>query len=126
MTKLLSPVLAEVSPGYVQWFCPGCRETHHIPVASVHNPGQNWRWDGNPDVPTFEPSVLVRGGHFAPNWKQGEPCWCTPNPSEEDWGFRCRQCHCYVRSGKIEFLADCSHELAGQIVDMVPLAERAQ
>ena len=39
--KLLSPVLAEVAPGYVKWFCPGCQETHHIPVAAAHNPGNN-------------------------------------------------------------------------------------
>lgn len=122
--KLLSPILAEVSPGYVQWWCPGCEETHHIPVAATHNPGQNWGWNGNAEQPTFTPSVLVRGGHFAPGWKEGDGCWCKPREGGEDWDFKCRQCHVFITDGKIQFLGDCSHTLAGQTVDMVPLEGR--
>ena len=51
-----------------------------------------WTWNGDCDKPTFSPSVLVTGG-----------------------GTRC---HSYLREGRIEFLGDCAHALAGQTVDL--------
>lgn len=29
------------------------------------------------------------------------------------------QCHSFVRDGRIEYLSDCRHELAGQTIDML-------
>ena len=31
-----------------------------------------------------------------------------------------RRCHSYLRNGKWEFLENCAHDMAGQVVDMVP------
>jgi hypothetical protein len=86
-----------------------------------------WTFNDDLNNPTFKPSILVRGGHFAPEWN-GETCWCTYNAEqiakgEEPSGFKCKQCHSYVTEGNIEFLSDCSHELAGQTV---PLPELKQ
>lgn len=53
-----------------------------------------WQWNGDMDKPTFSPSLLC--GHTVG-----------------------RRCHSFVRDGKIEFLDDCHHELAGQTIDMV-------
>ncbi|WP_164828247.1 hypothetical protein [Sinorhizobium medicae] len=59
-------------------------------------------YNGNPDVPTFTPSVLVtNNGPDA--GKDGPP------PAI---------CHSFVTDGRIQFLADCTHALAGQTVDM--------
>ena len=33
------------------------------------------------------------------------------------------QCHSFVCDGKIEYLSDCRHELAGQTVEMLEEAE---
>lgn len=123
--KLLSPILAEVAPGYVQWFCPGCQDTHHIPISDTHNPGRAWGWNGDAEKPSFTPSVFVRSGHYVPGY-DGQGCYCnTPAPDgEEDWGFACHSCHVFVTDGRIQFLSDCSHALAGQTVDMVPIPRR--
>jgi hypothetical protein len=53
------------------------------------------RWQFNQDFesPTFSPSLLVRGHDGS-------------------------VCHSYVRSGKIQFLGDCTHEKAGQTLEL--------
>lgn len=62
---------------------------------SPHRVDETWRLSGPKTAPTISPSVLCRTG-----------------PSDV--------CHCYVRSGSIEFLGDSTHELAGRTVAMVP------
>ncbi len=49
----------------------------------------NWTWNGDTEKPTLKPSILSR-------------------VSEE------LVCHSFVNDGEICFLADCTHELAGQ------------
>lgn len=34
------------------------------------------------------------------------------------------RCHMYIREGKIQFLSDCSHALAGQTVEMPDFDEQ--
>jgi len=92
--------------------CPGCNETHTVSV----NVGR-WTWNGSLDAPTFSPSILERSGHYA---KPGEPCWCTYNAENptEPVSFRCHVCHTFVTDGKIQFLGDCTHDLAGKTVEL--------
>ena len=54
-----------------------------------------WTFNGDMEKPTFSPSMLVNG--------------IAPDP----------RCHLFVRDGKIQYLADCEHELAGKTVEMV-------
>lgn len=116
MRELLSPILVDLGNGHVGFHCPGCDELH---VVTVSGAGA-WGYNGNPDAPTFTPSVLVRGGHYAPGWC-GPSCYCTPRDDGEEWGFKCKQCHSHVADGKIQFLGDCSHSLAGQTVPLAPI-----
>lgn len=53
-----------------------------------------WTWNGSFDAPTFTPSLL-----------------CNP----QDAAVRC---HSFVTDGKIKFLTDCYHKLAGQTVEI--------
>ena len=97
--------------------CPGCHTNHSIPVGAA--PGA-WGWNGNPDAPTFTPSVLVTSGHYVAG-HDPRGCWCTYNaahPEEADPDFQCGRCHSYVTDGQIRFLSDCSHELAGRTVPL--------
>lgn len=72
------------------WFhCPGCQCDHAFTVGGSH-----WTWNGSFDAPTFQPSLL-----------------CTKNDPA------CR-CHSFVTHGRIQFLSDCWHSLAGQTVDL--------
>lgn len=54
-----------------------------------------WTFNGNVDSPTFTPSMLVNA-----SGKYGKVC------------------HSFVTDGKIRFLNDCQHELAGQTVEL--------
>jgi len=74
------------------WYCPGCKSDHGVPVPP--HP-QAWEWNGSLEAPTLSPSILIGGRRDKP-----------------------ATCHCFVRDGRIEFLGDCTHELAGQTVEM--------
>jgi hypothetical protein len=99
--------------GRLAFWCPGCREMHAVTSA--------WTFDGNYDRPTFSPSILIRSGHYCPGARPDE-CWCTYNAEHKDdpAPFGCSVCHSFVRDGQIQFLNDCTHELAGQTVPLSP------
>lgn len=81
--------------GEVQYafHCPGCECGHQIPVLGP----RAWGWNKSVTLPTFTPSILVNRGSMNPT---------APT------------CHSYVTDGKIQFLADCTHKLAGQTVEI--------
>jgi hypothetical protein len=94
---------------YVRFYCPGCKELHCVPVVpGARRP--NWEWNGSLDTPTLSPSILRRTGPFPEDAK-------VPNLNAE----RLQVCHSFVREGHIQFLSDCTHELAGQTVPLPPL-----
>ncbi len=107
-----------LADGSLAFWCPGCQETHRVPVGE--GPGPRWGFNGNHEAPTFTPSLLVRSGHFVPGHAPQDPCWCQPDADGTDWGFACKQCHSFITDGRIQFLDDCSHELRGQTVPMPP------
>jgi Family of unknown function (DUF6527) len=96
----------------VAFWCPGCGESHVVRVT-----GQGaWEYSGDIEAPTFRPSILVTNGHYSPGHK-GDVCWCTYNAvANPPTAFRCMRCHSFITDGKIQFLDDCTHELAGKTV----------
>jgi len=72
----------------LQFMCPGCKEVH-----SLNN---TWSFNNDVNNPTVSPSVLVRWTYA------GVP----------------KICHSFITNGKIQFLNDCTHELADQTVDL--------
>lgn len=84
------------------FLCPGCQMLHGVRIdpASQH---PRWDWNGDVNKPTFSPSILVQ-------YPWGEQ-------REE------RRCHSFVRDGRIEFLSDCTHELAGQTVNLPEIGD---
>lgn len=96
--------------------CPGCNDIHALTSAI-------WAFSGSLETPTVSPSVLVTSGHYAGGNPQRPSCWCTYNADQDAKGeprapFECRVCHSFVREGRIQFLNDCTHALAGQTVDL--------
>lgn len=91
-------------------FCPGCKCDHGFRTADHPEPpgldpesqknfrDHKWKWNGNPQCPTIEPSLHI---HFT-NSK----------------GERQTSCHCVVTNGKISFCIDSPHSLSGQTVDL--------
>lgn len=82
--------------GRVLFWCAGCDGAHQIYVGQGDGP--RWSFDGNAESPTFAPSILVRGGG---NVRRAGMV-----------------CHSFVRGGRIEYLADCTHALAGQTIEL--------
>lgn len=97
--------------------CPGCDDIHSVP-------GDRWTVTGtSPSDVTCSPSLLATSGHYCSD-KQDSGCWCEfnkANPSEAVFG--CYRCHSFIRNGRIEFLSDCSHKLAGKTVPVPPDAK---
>ena len=114
--SLLKRFSGEDGVGFLLW-CPGCKDPHAV---RVNGKAPVWGWDGNEEKPTFTPSILVTSGHYSGQDRQ--TCWCAYNAEHLDDppGFVCVRCHSFVRAGRIEFFADCSHELAGQTIDLSP------
>ncbi|MFN4360536.1 MAG: DUF6527 family protein [Hylemonella sp.] len=89
------------------FWCPGCNEAHGVSVARpAGQPGPVWGYNENPNKPTFTPSVLVRTGRAV------DPAF-VPEPGDPP-----EVCHSFVTNGRIQFLNDCTHGLAGQTVDL--------
>ncbi|WP_333986115.1 DUF6527 family protein [Burkholderia orbicola] len=79
--------------------CPGCDMLHVVYIEDGRPDSRPvWQWNGSMDKPTFSPSVLVR----------------------YPWGDDRveRVCHSFVRDGRIQYLDDCTHALAGQTIDL--------
>lgn len=81
--------------GALCFWCPGCDHLHRCPVSGP----KAWGFNGNFEMPTLTPSVLV-------TYKSGDP------------DYPDQRCHSFVRDGKIQFLSDCTHALASQTVDL--------
>lgn len=99
------------------FWCPGCAEVHGVTVDRGNAAGPQWGWNGSLSSPTFTPSIQIKTGHYT-----GGGCWCEYDKAHPDdkSGFTCGICHSFVRDGRIEFLSDCTHALAGTTVD-IPL-----
>lgn len=116
----LSKKLRAGENGALSFWCPGCKSSHRISHGAGSGP--RWGWNGDADKPTFTPSVLMRQGHYAYDQPR-DTCWCTYNAAQKAKGekpspFTCEICHSFVTDGRIQFLGDCTHELAGQTVDL--------
>lgn len=110
----------------LNWFCPGCRVRHGVRIKGMILAGQGspgaedgWDWNGSVEAPTLAPSVLVypRGKFINPDLPYVQliaPENKTVTP----------RCHTFIRDGRIEFLGDCEHPLAGQTVPMVEWKDR--
>ena len=84
--------LVEITAQNLWFFCPGCQCSHCLNLDASRD-GPRWTWDGNLEAPTVTPSVKCLAA--------GEVI-----------------CHLWIKAGRIEFLGDCEHDLAGQVVNM--------
>lgn len=83
--------------GFYDFFCPGCEHFHSFNTNPKHWNGMVWEFNGDMDKPTFTPSLLNK----SPRKGGGE-----------------RVCHIYLTDGRIHFLNDCTHKLAGRVVEI--------
>lgn len=110
MTDMRRGLLRIGEGGRLLFWCPGCNETHQVSVRD--SGGSGWGFNGDYDRPTFTPSILVR-------YKRR----ITDDEAErilagEEINLPDTVCHSFVTDGRIQFLEDCTHDLAGQTVDL--------
>ena len=106
--------LVGVEASGFRWWCPGCESHHIVPIAGMNA----WGFNGDLEKPTLIPSVLVYGHlSFIDHNLDGEALLADTNKRMTP------RCHTFIVDGRIQFLADCTHLLAGQTVDMLDLAE---
>lgn len=99
------------------FYCAGCKMAHGVNMGD--GPGPRWIYNGHPDQPTFRPSVLV-------TWDQWEPNAADPETQAKIKSGEivqrrvARVCHSFVTDGRIQYLSDSTHHLAGQTIDLPP------
>lgn len=86
------------TPHHVVIKCPGCGSRKYLAVRDKTTERPSWIFNGDLERPTLEPSILTR--------------------FEATDVHAAEVCHSFVRDGRIEFLPDCTHALAGQTVDL--------
>ena len=81
-----------------------------------HGEINSWSWNGSLEAPTFQPSVLVTG------YEMSDEAYAMIERGESPVGGKypgnktC--CHSFVTDGRIQFLSDSTHALAGQTVEL--------
>ena len=67
------------------------------PSAFYIRGDRGWQWNGDFEKPTVTPSILIKIGNTVS--------------------------HLFIRDGKIRYMLDCTHPMAGVTVDMVDFPE---
>lgn len=93
------------------FFCPGC-EVHHAVWTTNETNGCVWNFNGNLELPTFQPSIKISYPTFHEIDENGF--------GKEGTNYT-HICHTFITDGKIQFLSDCTHKLAGQTIDMLDI-----
>jgi len=83
--------------GY-SFYCTGCKCHHGVWTDIPNDNGAQWTFNGSMVEPTFMPSLHVK------------IVFSIDKPDIV--------CHSFVKDGKIQYLSDCTHSLAGQTVEL--------
>jgi hypothetical protein len=100
--------------------CPGCREPHVVALGA--GPGLRWTWNGDFEKPTLYPTVLISTNRpVALN--DPEVLALQIERFRHDATYQIPYqvhvlCFSRVTDGRIHFLDDTRHSLAGQTVDL--------
>jgi hypothetical protein len=88
--------------GELAFQCAGCRCLHFI--SDNESVGYDLCWEFNKDFekPTITPSLLFNG----------------PVSDQYLKEHNMHRCHSLIKDGKIEYLGDCTHELAGKTIEL--------
>lgn len=106
--RLLERTVTEGGQESYWFWCPGCEIHHRFVTKAGTGEGEAGQpvWGFNADRVTFRPSLLCNG--------TAKPADLYPNTTAH-------RCHLFVTQGEIQFLADCTHALAGKTVPLEPV-----
>lgn len=95
--------IEQASENTWKFWCPGCDSAHVV--------SDSWQIDTN--TATISPSVLVHGHQkLIDEDLTGDSLTAPENITTTP------RCHSFVTDGRIQYLGDCTHALAGQTVDL--------
>ena len=107
---------------YMHW-CPGCKGRHFIYTNHINRESENksnWTFDGNNEVPTFNPSIHIT--HKEPTCSEEELDGIL---HQREKGIKIdyphsvtTECHYYLRNGILEYQNDCPHKYRGQSIPL--------
>ena len=118
MSNVFDKITVDGKDGLIFW-CPGCKGNHRITIKGANPDG--WEWNGDLEKPTTTPSILVQTTRMTEKGKTDHKVWAEEGfPKRDGKAFDSEPvvCHSFVNDGQIRFLNDCTHELAGQTVDI--------
>lgn len=95
MTIGLGPQVRMLKLGSYVYWCPGCNAAHQFNTNPSDDPqgrGRSWGWDGDGHRLTLDGEMRITGDGTS--------------------------CHHYVRGGRINYYADCTHHLAGRTAEV--------
>jgi hypothetical protein len=112
---------AELTNGFVAIQCPGCGYKHYMNIEAEGRP--KWSFNGSLEEPTISPSIFVKSvkceNFTDADWVEYDKVYAEvrdqilEHPKYKHW------CHSFVNAGRIQFLNDCTHALAGQTLDLL-------
>ena len=91
----------ENTKGQYIFYCPGCKCHHAVWTENEGYEHPIWGWNKDVEKPTVSPSIKV----------------------EYHGADKNTICHSFIRNGNIEYLSDCTHELAGKTVELPNIDE---
>jgi hypothetical protein len=88
--------------GELGFICKGCGYRHFI--TDNESTGHQLCWEFNKDYekPTINPSILFNRDVPDEYLKEGNM----------------HRCHSFIKDGMIQYLGDCTHQLAGQTIEL--------
>lgn len=104
-----------IEKGMACIWCEGCKSIHQLNISNDSIP--RWNFNGNLDEPTFTPSLLCKTGHYVQGQLQPPNCRFCNDPDFDDYRS-CTVCHTFITNGKIQYLSDCTHDLAGKTIEL--------
>lgn len=119
MTQLF-PLIQDADTKRVMFWCLGCDMAHPINVEG--GPGASWSWNGSFEKPTFTPSVLVQFDRLSAEGRAKDKAFHAEHGrymTHQELPYDIKHvCHTFVTDGRIQYLGDCTHALAGQTIDL--------
>lgn len=84
-------------------WCPACEQQHYVHVSTPNAAGATWKYNEDPEQPTFAPDIQVL------------TYYDVPGKMVPQYGVYCRYA---IKEGRIHFHADSKHALSGKTVDL--------
>ena len=116
----MNPIIKDTDTGRVLFWCHGCDMAHPVNVSGGSGP--SWSFNGSFEKPTFSPSILVKFDQLSKESREKNRAYFAEHgrhmtPQELPYDIK-HVCHSFVTDGRIQYLGDCTHSLAGQTIDL--------